>query len=102
MCGSPAIRSLVNPFTGIDAVLNNPGVKTITGAYTPGPNAEEKNAALNAPRLAAEAAQTSATQNANAKLAARNKRRGASLLATGAGDTGVLQSPGGGKSVLGA
>lgn len=28
-------------------------------------------------------------QGANAKLAARNRRRGASLLATGAGDTGM-------------
>lgn len=43
----------------------------------------------------------SAAQSANAKLAARNKRRGASLLATGAGDTGLVQSAGG-KSVLGA
>ncbi len=30
-----------------------------------------------------------ASQDANAKLAARNRRRGASLLATGAGDTGM-------------
>lgn len=95
MCNTAALSPL-------KAIIDNPGFKTITGAYTPGPNNEEKQGALNAPRLAAEAAQTSATQSANAKLAARNKRRGASLLATGAGDTGALQPAGGGKTVLGA
>jgi hypothetical protein len=47
------------------------------------------------------AADASATQSANAKLAERNKRRSTSLLATGAGDTGLVQTNGG-KSVLGA
>lgn len=94
MCNTAALSP-------IKAILDNPGFKTVTGSYTPGPNAEEKAADLAAPRLAAEAAQTSAAQSANAKLATRNKRRGASLLATGAGDTGLIQ-PSGGKSVLGA
>lgn len=96
MCGNPNLSML-----GLGTLTNNPGFKTVTGAYTPGKNAEEKAAELAAPRLAAEAAQAKAGQDANAKLAARNKRRGASLLATGAGDTGLVQAPGG-KSVLGA
>lgn len=102
MCGSPAVKALTDPFAGINAITNNPGVKTALGQYTPGPNAEEKQAAIDAPRLAAEAVDTKASQSANAKLAARNRRRGASLLATGAGDTGALQPAGGGKTVLGA
>lgn len=86
----------------VGAIANNPGFKTMTGAYTPGANAQEKQAAIDAPRLAAEAAATSAAQDANAKLAARNKRRGASLLATGAGDVGLVQSAPGSKVALGA
>lgn len=101
MCGNNNLVRALNPFAGAEVITNNPGVKTAMGTYTPGPNAEEKAAALAAPRLAAEAAQTSAAQSANSKLAARNKRRGASLLATGAGDTGLVQAAGG-KSVLGA
>jgi hypothetical protein len=53
------------------------------------------------PAQAQALADTSAAQASNAKLAARNKRRGASLLATGAGDTGSVQTTFG-KSVLGA
>ena len=83
-------------------MCGNAGVRQLSGSYTPGPNAEEMQAMIDAPRLAAEAAQTKASQVANAKLAARNKRRGASLLATGAGDTGALQPAGAGKTVLGA
>jgi len=83
-------------------MCGNAGIRQLTGGYTPGPSEEEKRGALDAPRLAAEAAQTKAVQAANSKLAARNKRRGASLLATGAGDTGALQPAGAGKTVLGA
>lgn len=83
-------------------MCGNAGVRQLSGSYTPGPNAEEMQAMIDAPRLAAEAAQTKASQAANSKLAVRNKRRGASLLATGAGDTGALQPAGAGKSVLGA
>lgn len=83
-------------------MCGNAGIRQLSGGYTPGPSGEEKAAMLAAPRLAAEAAQTQAVQAANAKLAARNKRRGASLLATGAGDTGALQPAGAGKTVLGA
>ena len=83
-------------------MCGNAGLRQAFGGYTPGPNAEERQAMIAAPRLAAEAAQTQASQAANAKLAARNKRRGASLLATGAGDTGALQPAGAGKTVLGA
>lgn len=83
-------------------MCGNAGVRQLSGSYTPGPNAEEMQAMIDAPRLAAEAAQTKAAQAANSKLAARNKRRGASLLATVAGDTGALQPAGAGKSVLGA
>ena len=82
-------------------MCGNAGIRQLTGGYTPGPSDEEKRAAMAAPRLAAEAANTSAAQDANAKLAARNKRRSVSLLATGAGDTGLVQAAGG-KSVLGA
>jgi len=46
-------------------------------------------------------ADTQAAQSSNAKLAERNRRRGASLLATGAGTTGLVQSAGG-KTSLGA
>ena len=83
-------------------MCGNAGIRQLTGGYTPGPSEEEMRGALDAPRLAAEAVQTKASQAANAKLAARNKRRGASLLATGAGDTGALQPAGAGKTVLGA
>lgn len=83
-------------------MCGNAGLRQLSGGYTPGPSGEETAAMLAAPRLAAEAAQTQASQAANSKLAARNKRRGASLLATGAGDTGALQPAGAGKSVLGA
>ena len=83
-------------------MCGNAGARQAFGGYTPGPNAEERQAEIDAPRLAAEAAHTKASQAANSKLAARNKRRGASLLATGAGDTGALQPAGAGKTVLGA
>jgi len=83
-------------------MCGNAGVNQTFGGYTPGPNAEERQAMIDAPRLAAEAAQTKASQAANSKLAARNKRRGASLLATGAGDTGALQGQTASKTVLGA
>lgn len=52
-------------------------------------------------RADAEAAAASATQATNAKLAQKNRSRGLSLLATGAGDTGTMQ-PGVGKTTLGA
>lgn len=46
-------------------------------------------------------ADAKAAQGTNAKLAARNKRRASSLLATGAGDTALAgQTPA--KTVLGA
>ncbi len=102
MCGSPVVRALSNPFAGVEAIANNPGLKTITGAYTPGPSAEEQRAMIEAPVLARQAAETAAAQATNAKLAARNRRRGASLLATGAGDTGALQGQTASKTVLGA
>lgn len=47
-------------------------------------------------------ADAKATQGANAKLAERNRRRGASLLATGAGDTALATSKPAAKTVLGA
>ena len=65
----------------------------------------QQNAPANAPANAPDAqavADTSAAQGANAKLASRNRRRSASLLATGAGDTGLAQAPTASKSVLGA
>ena len=46
-------------------------------------------------------ADAKAAQGANAKLAARNKRRASSLLATGAGDT-AMGGPAPAKTVLGA
>jgi hypothetical protein len=49
----------------------------------------------------AEAAAASATQATNAKMATRNRSRNLSLLATGAGDTGALQTSTG-KTTLGA
>lgn len=98
MCGNPLISNV--PIVG--AALNNPGVKTLMGTYTPGPSDAEKRGMMDAPRLAAEAAATGAAQAANAKLADRNRRRSASLLATGAGDTGMVQSPTASKTVLGA
>lgn len=83
-------------------MCGNAGVRQLTGGYTPGPSEAEKRGMMDAPRLAAEAAATSAAQNANSKLAERNRRRAASLLATGAGDTGMVQSPTASKTVLGA
>ena len=50
-------------------MCGNAGVNQTFGGYTPGPNAEERQAMIDAPRLAAEAAQTKAVQSANAKLA---------------------------------
>lgn len=88
--------------TALGIITNNPGFKQLTGAYTPGPSEAEKRAMMDAPRLAAEAAATSAAQAANAKLAERNRRRYASLLATGAGDTGIVQGATASKTVLGA
>lgn len=98
MCGSPIISQI--PIVG--AALNNPGLKTLMGTYTPGPSDAEKRGMMDAPRLAAEAAATGAAQAANAKLADRNRRRSASLLATGAGDTGMAQGVTASKTVLGA
>lgn len=46
-------------------------------------------------------ADAKAAQGTNAKLAARNKRRASSLLATGAGDTALAGQPTA-KTVLGA
>lgn len=83
-------------------MCGNAGYRQIMGTYTPGPSAEEQRAMIEAPVLARQAAETSAAQATNAKLAARNKRRGASLLATGAGDTGALQGQTASKTVLGA
>lgn len=83
-------------------MCGNAGVNQTFGGYTPGPNAEERQAMIDAPVLARQAAETSAAQATNAKLAARNRRRGASLLATGAGDTGALQGQTASKTVLGA
>lgn len=84
----------------IGAIANNPGFKTLTGSYTPGPSEAEKRGALDAPRLAQEAADTKAAQNSNSKLASRNRRVASSILATGAG-TGAIQ-PIAGKTQLGA
>lgn len=84
----------------ISAIANNPGFKTLTGAYTPGPSEAEKRGALDAPRLAQEAADAKAAQNSNSKLASRNRRVASSILATGAG-TGEIQ-PLAGKTQLGA
>lgn len=92
MCGS----------TPLGLITNNPGFKQLTGGYTPGPSEAEKRGMMDAPRLAAEAAATSAAQAANAKLAANNRRRSASLLATGAGGTGAVQTTTPAKVVLGA
>lgn len=83
-------------------MCGNAGARQLFGGYTPGPNAEEQRAMIEAPVLARQAAETSAAQATNAKLAARNRRRGASLLATGAGDTGALQGQTASKTVLGA
>lgn len=47
-------------------------------------------------------ADAKAAQGTNAKLAARNKRRASSLLATGAGDAGTLDGKAPAKTVLGA
>lgn len=60
-------------------------------AMAPGPTPAQNQAAADA----------SAAQSSNAKLAERNKRRSTSLLATGAGDTGMVQTNGG-KTTLGA
>lgn len=64
-------------------------VNTILGGIIPG--MKSNNSSSPAPDYAAQQAATDAkaSQDANAKLAARNRRRGASLLATGAGDTGM-------------
>lgn len=83
-------------------MCGNAGMRQLTGGYTPGPSDEEKRAMMDAPRLAQEAANTAAAQSANAKLADRNRRRNASLLATGAGDTGAVQTTTPAKTVLGA
>lgn len=83
-------------------MCGNAGLRQLTGGYTPGPSDAEKRAMMDAPRLAAEAAATSAAQAANAKLAERNRRRYASLLATGAGDSGMVQGATASKTVLGA
>ena len=81
-------------------MCGNAGVRQLTGSYTPGPSDAEKRAALDAPRLAQEAADAKAAQNSNSKLASRNRRVATSILATGAG-TGATQ-PLAGKTQLGA
>ena len=81
-------------------MCGNAGVRQLTGGYTPGPSEDEKRAALDAPRLAQEAADIKAAQNSNSKLASRNRRVATSILATGAG-TGAIQ-PLAGKTQLGA
>ena len=85
-------------------MCGNAGVRQLTGGYTPGPSEAEKRAALDAPRLAQEAADIKAAQkaaqNSNSKLASRNRRVASSILATGAG-TGAIQ-PLAGKTQLGA
>ena len=81
-------------------MCGNAGLRQLTGGYTPGPNAEEKQAMIDAPRLAQEAADTKAAQNSNSKRASRNRRVASSILATGAG-TGEIQ-PLAGKTQLGA
>ena len=83
-------------------MCGNAGVRQLTGGYTPGPSEAEKRGMMDAPRLAAEAAANAAAQSANAKMAARNRRRSASLLATGSGDTGAVQTTTPAKNVLGA
>ena len=81
-------------------MCGNAGVRQLTGGYTPGPSEAEKRAALDAPRLAQEAADIKAAQNSNSRLASRNRRVASSVLATGAG-TGAIQ-PLAGKTQLGA
>lgn len=81
------------------------GLATMTnglaGALLSGGQSGPSQLATSDPAAKQAEADTKAAQSANAKLAARNRRRGSSLLATGAGDAGVVQ-PAGGKSVLGA
>ena len=81
-------------------MCGNAGVRQLTGGYTPGPSEAEKRGALDAPRLAQEAADAKAAKNANSKLASRNRRVASSILATGAG-TGAIE-PLAGKTKLGA
>jgi hypothetical protein len=66
------------------------------------PTQDPADAASQAAASSQAAADTKATQSANLKLAYRNRRRSASLLATGAGDTGMAQGKTTRKSVLGA
>jgi hypothetical protein len=81
-------------------MCGNAGLRQLTGGYTPGPNAQEQQAMIDAPRLAQEAADAKAAQNSNSRLASRNRRVASSILATGAG-TGEIQ-PLAGKTQLGA
>lgn len=60
----------------------------------------EQKARQDADAAAAEAA-AKTTQASNAKRAQKNRSRGLSLLATGAGDTGTM-APSAGKTTLGA
>ena len=91
MCGNGFVSQVMG---AVGKVGQDVGLipKSESVAQTPAPASVANSQAL---------ADTQASQSANAKLAARNKRRGASLLATGAGDSGMVQSTGG-KSVLGA
>jgi len=86
MCGGFIGRVVGGVAKGLGFVSDAP-TQQVSAANQPGAQA---------------AADTSAAQNANAKLASRNRRRSASLLATGAGDTGMAQAPTASKSVLGA
>jgi hypothetical protein len=65
---------------------------------------QEKAATAPATNPAAEqaAADAKAAQDANSSLAAKNKRRSTSILSTGAGDTGVLNTATGIKTTLGS
>jgi hypothetical protein len=83
-------------------MCGNAGIKQLTGGYTPGPSDAERQAMIDAPRLASEAAAAGSAQSANAKLAARNARRSTSLLATGGNTPALMQTPTASKTVLGA
>lgn len=82
-------------------MCGNAGLRQVMGGYTPGPSGAERQAMMDAPRLAREAAETQAAQGSNMKLAARNRRGGTSLLATGGIDGGIAPAAPG-KAQLGA
>ena len=80
------------------------GVTQLLSGLTGGLIGGKPQAAAPVGDYAAQQAATdaAAAQSANAKLAARNKRTAASLLATGATDTGTLDTTKAAKTVLGA